>query len=97
MNYRSISSIRMNKESRASTSSAENENSLDELFINAVSEENNEIEFTPPCMSPNLSCRSTPTLERKSEFVYLLFSICNYKRHEIYQYIFYRKKKFGKF
>lgn len=58
-----------------STSSAENENSLTELFVNSPEEnnENNENEFPLSPVSSGPSCRSTPSLERKSEFVYLLF------------------------
>lgn len=62
-----------------STSSAENENSLTELFVNSLSEENNENEFPLSPLSSGPSCRSTPSLERKSEFVYLLF----FKKEEI--------------
>lgn len=62
-----------------SMSSAENENSLTELFVNSLSEENNENEFPLSPLSSGPSCRSTPSLERKSEFVYLLF----FKKEEI--------------
>lgn len=64
-----------------STLSAENENSLTELFVNSPSEENNENEFPLSPLSSGPSCRSTPSLERKSEFVYLL---C-FKKEEIYE------------
>lgn len=59
-----------------STSSAENENSLTELFVNSFNEENNENnenEFPLSPVSSGPSCRSTPSLERKSECLFTIF------------------------